>query len=152
VNIQSALTEAAPPSDTLEVNDDIAWVDGRRFTKPDPFLFKARNRRVAVGAMVDLWKDPADVYRVRLPARRKVKFTLTMPRDANPDLAVFSTRARTIYKRRGLLKWSYRKKGKTDRVTLRNGGRHAKVVYAVIYSPTSKDSRLDAPYVLRIKR
>jgi hypothetical protein len=152
VNLEAALTEPAPAPDTVEVNDDIEWVDGRRFNGPDPFFFRARNRRRAANAMVDYWKDPADVYRIQLPARRTLRLTITMPRGANADLAVFSKRGRTIYKRRGMLRWSYRKNGKTDRVTVRNRGRRAKVAYAVVYSPTSKDPRFDAPYRLTVKR
>src|SRR5215217_7386777 len=34
VNLPRALTARAPALDRLEVNDDIAWVDGRRFTRP----------------------------------------------------------------------------------------------------------------------
>ena len=78
--------------------------------------------------------------------------TLTMPRGANADLAAFSKRARTIYKRRGMLAWSYTKAGKTERVTVRNRSRRTKVVYAVVYAPTKKDARYDAPYTLTIKR
>ena len=44
VNIRAALSRTAPASDTLEVNDDISWVDGRRLGRPDPFLFRARDR------------------------------------------------------------------------------------------------------------
>jgi hypothetical protein len=81
-----------------------------------------------------------------------LKLRLTMPRGTNPDLAVFSKRARTIYKKRGMLGWSYNKAGKTERVTVRNKSRRKKVVYAVVYSPTKKDARYDAPYRLTIRR
>jgi len=152
VNVQKALTASAPALDVLEVNDNIDWVDGRRFSKPDPFFFRARDRRRTLDATVDYWKDYADVYRVQVPAHRKLKMTLTMPRGTNPDLAAFSKRAKTIYKKRGMLAWSYKKAGKTDRVTVRNRSRRAKVVYAVVYAPTKKDARYDAPYRLSIKR
>jgi Subtilase family len=152
VDVQKALTDPAPAPDALEVNDNIDWVDGRRFSKPDPFFFRARDRRRALDATVDYWKDYADVYRVQVPARRKLKLTLTMPRGTNPDLAVFSKRAKTIYKKRGMLGWSYKKAGKTERLTVRNRSRRKKVVYAVVYSPTKKDARYDASYRLSIKR
>jgi hypothetical protein len=152
VDIRTALTAPAPALDTLEVNDDIEWVDGRRFTKPDPFLFGARDRKRSVRGTVDYWKDYADVYRIQIPARRMLKLTLRIPRGTNPDLAVYGKRGRTVYKRRGRLAWSHRKAGKTERVTIRNRGRRPKVAYAVIYSPTKNDARYDASYALTIRR
>ena len=152
VNVQEALTAREPAPDALEVNDNIDWVDGRRFSKPDPFFLRARDRRRSLNATVDYWKDYADVYRVQLKGRRKLKLKLTMPRGTNPDLAVFSKRAKTIYKKRGMLGWSYNKAGGTERLTVRNTSRRTKVVYAVVYSPTKKDARYDAPYRLSIKR
>ena len=89
-------------------NDDIEWVDGRRFSRPDRFLFQKRHRRRRVDASVDLWKDPADVYRVQVRPRTRVRLTLTMPRREDVDLAAFGTRARTIERARGLLGASLR--------------------------------------------
>jgi subtilase family protein len=152
VNLGKALTSPAPARDSLEVNDDIEWVDGRRFNKPDPFLFTARDRRSSIRGTVDYWKDYADVYRVQIPGRRKLKLTLKMPRGTNPDLAAFSKRGRTIYRKRGRLAWSYKPASKIDRVTIRNRARRAKIVYAVVYSPTKNDARYDASYTLTIKR
>ena len=67
IDLSAALADDDPPVDTLEVNDDIEWVNGRRFTRPDPLLFRARHRRRSVSAAVDRWKDPADVYRIQVP-------------------------------------------------------------------------------------
>ena len=152
VNVQEALTARAPAPDALEVNDNIDWVDGRRFSKPDPFFFSTRDRKRALDATVDYWKDYADVYRVQVAPHRKLNLKLTMPRGTNPDLAAFSRRAKTIYRRRGMLAWSYNKAGKTERLTVRNKSRRKKLVYAVVYSPRKKDARYDAPYRLTIKR
>jgi hypothetical protein len=152
VDLGKALTAPAPAIDRLEVNDDIDWVDGRRFIKPDPFLFRARDHRRSISGTVDWWKDYADVYRVQVPAHRTLKMTLRMESGTNPDLAAFSKRARTIYKRRGRLAWSYNPAGRTEHLTVRNRGRRPKVVYAAVYSPTDKDKYLDADYTLTIKR
>jgi Subtilase family len=152
VNIRRALKDPAPAADTLEVNDDISWVDGRRFTKPDPFLFKAHDRKRSVRGVVDYWKDYADVYRIQIRARRALTLTLRMPRGTNPDLAAFSTRGRTIYRKRGRMAFSFKKASRTDRVTIRNHARRARTAYAVVYSPTRNDARYDAPYTLTIKR
>jgi subtilisin family serine protease len=152
VDLASALAAGDPPLDALEVNDNIDWVDGRRFDTANPFFFTARDRRRTVHGTVDYWKDYADVFRVQIPARRKLTMTLRAARGTNPDLAAYSTRARTIYKRRGQLAWSYRPAGKTERVTIRNRSRRAKAAYAVVYSPTKKDARYDAAYTLTVKR
>ena len=75
-----------------------------------------------------------------------------MPRDADPDLAVYRARGRTIYRRRGRFAWSLHGPGKSDRVYISHGARRAQVAYAVVYSPTSAADRLDAPYTLTIDR
>ena len=91
IDLGRALARTAPAVDPGEMNDDIEWVNGRRFTRPDRFLFRKRHRRRRVDASVDLWKDPADVYRVQVRARTRVRLTLTMPRREDVDLAAFGT-------------------------------------------------------------
>jgi subtilase family protein len=152
VNIPQALTADAPAIDSLEVNDDIAWVNGRRLGKADPFVFAGHDRKLKIRGTVDYWKDYADVYRIQLAPHRKLKLTVTTQRDANPDLAVFSKKARTIYRKRGLLAWSYKPAGKTERLTIRNRKGRKLTAYAVIYCPGKKDPRYDAPYTLTLKR
>ena len=66
VDILGALAGAKPPEDTLEVNDDMEWVDGRRFSRPDPFFYRGGAGRRGLTAVVDYWKDPADVYRFKI--------------------------------------------------------------------------------------
>jgi hypothetical protein len=110
------------------------------------------DRTRSVRGVVDFWKDYADVYRVQIRARRALHLTLRMPHGTNPDLAAYSARGRTIYKGRGRLGWSYKRAGKTERVTIHNRARHRTVAYAVVYSPTANDDRYDAPYTLTVKR
>ncbi len=138
--------------DTLEVHDDIEWVDGRRFTTPDPLFFRARDYRRTARAPVDHWKDPADVYRIGLAGRAHRRLILRMPHDADADLAVFSARGRTIYRRRDRVAWSLRDTGRTDQLFIRNTARRALVGYAVVYGPVRDADRFDAPYTLMIRR
>lgn len=152
VNLPGALDERTPAIDRGEVNDDIPWVNGERFTRPDPFLFRAHDHKRTVRGTVDLLKDYADVYRVQIPKRRTLRLTMRVAPGTNPDLAAFSTRAHTIYKRRGLLATSYHRAGKTERLTIRNRARRPKVAYAVVYSPTNTDDFYDASYTLTVKR
>jgi Subtilase family len=153
IELGAALVERAPQQDTVEVNDDIEWVNGQRFTRPDTPVFRARQRKRRLEATVDLWKDPADVYRVQLPSRRRwLEIVLGMPRDANADLAVFNDRGRSIYRGRGLMATSYRRAGRTDRAYVRSRTRRPQTAYVVVYGPTEKDTRIDAPYSLTVRR
>ena len=153
VEVGAALFERAPQQDTFEVNDDIEWVDGQRFTRPDTPVFRAGQRKRRLTATVDLWKDPVDVYRVQLPSRRRsLEIALGMPRDANADLAVFNHRGQSIYRDHGLMATSSRRAGRTDRVYVRSSTRRPQMAYVVVYGPTEKDERIDAPYRLTLRR
>ncbi len=151
IDLGAALARTAPAVDPGEVNDDIEWVNGRRFARPDRLLFRKRHRRRRVDASVDLWKDPADVYRVQVRARTRIRLTLTLPRRDDADIAAFATRARTIQRARGLLGASLRGAGKTDRVTI-SAARRSRVVYvAVIHAGPTADF-LNASYGLTVTR
>ena len=84
VNLAGALTREDPPVDTTEVNDDIEWIDGTRFSRADTPVFKAGNSRKVYGGYVDAWKDPADVYRIEVAKGRKVTVKLTHQQPLGP--------------------------------------------------------------------
>lgn len=149
VNVAGALSQADPPRDSAEVNDDIEWVNGTRFTRPDPYLFRTVSRSV-VGSL-DTWKDPADVYRIQVPARSRVEVKLRTTRRSDPDLAVFQSSARTVYARRKLVGSSFLGPGRTDRVVIRNRGRRT-VAYVAVYAPTTEADYFDAAYALTVRR
>ena len=151
IDLQSALIADAPATDPGEVNDDIPWVNGTRFTRPNPLLFRKRNRRRRVDARVDLWKDPADVYRIQVPGRRRLRVTLGPASYADADLEIYTTRGRTIYRRRGRIAGSYRPAGKLDRVVV-PAARRTRVVYAVAFHAGVQADYLDAPYRLTVER
>lgn len=151
IDLRAALARTAPPVDPGEVNDDIEWVNGRRFTRPDRLLFRKRHRRRRVDASVDLWKDPADVYRIQVRARTRIRLTLTLPRRHDADLAAFSTRARTIQRARGLLGASLRGAGVTDRVTI-SATRRSRVVYVAVIHGGPRAEFLNATYGLTVTR
>jgi len=151
IDLQAALAARAPRVDPGEVNDDIPWINGTRFTRPDPALFRSWQRRSRIDASIDMWKDPADVYRIQVPARRRLLVTLGPARYADPDLTVYSTRARTIHARRGWIGASYRPAGRFDRVVV-PASRRRRVVYAAVYDPGEDADYLDAPYRLTVER
>ena len=150
VNLAGALARADPPVDTTEVNDDIEWIDGTRFSRADTPVFKAGNSRKVYGGYVDAWKDPADVYRIEVAKGRKVTVKLSTNSRSDPDLAVFGAKAKTVYSKKARLGVSFRGTGKTETVTVRNRGSRKKIAYIAVYAPGSQAALLDAPYVLTI--
>ena len=151
IDLGRALARTAPAVDPGEMNDDIEWVNGRRFTRPDRFLFRKRHRRRRVDASVDLWKDPADVDRVQVRARTRIRLTLTLPRRDDADLVAFTTRARTIERARGLLGASLRRAGVTDRVTI-GAAQRSRVVYVAVIHGGPQADFLNATYRLTVTR
>jgi hypothetical protein len=147
LNVGAALTETAPPPDPAEPNDNMIWVDGRAFGRPDRLLFKGGKTR-RVGATIDVFEDPADVYRIRLRARSRVKITANPVRDDDVDLRVYRGTAKSLGDAKAL-KRSARRGRRTERITLRNRSRRARVYYvAVRVQPNVND--LDAAYALRV--
>jgi hypothetical protein len=151
IDLGAALASGAPHLDPLEVNDDIPWVNGTRFTRPYAAIFRRSQRRRSISAQVDMWKDPADVYRVQVPARRRLRVTARPASYADSELEIYSTRARTIYGRHGRIDGSYAPAGRLDTVTV-PAARRARVVYAVVYHPGQMADYIDAPYRLAIAR
>jgi len=78
--------------------------------------------------------------------------SLRMPRDADPDLAVYSTRGRSIHRSRGRVGESLRGPGLRDVVRFRNSARRPRNGYVVVYAPTAAAGRIDAPYSLSVER
>ena len=150
LNVGAALAGPAPGIDPGEVNDDIEWVNGSRFTRPDQLLFRTGQRRVAIAALVDHWKDPVDVYRVQVRRRARMRVTVRMPRNANPDLVVFDEHAQTVYARRGVIRRSRRAAGRTETVAFRNPTGRTRLAYVAVAAPAR--GRLDAPYALTVAR
>jgi hypothetical protein len=146
LSVGSALTIPPMPRDPGEPNDDIVWVDGRMFTKPDPLLFKGR-RSVRITALLDAFEDPADVYRIRLRPHSRERISANPAGSDDVALAVYRKAAKQLSSKP--LKRSARRGKRTERLTLRNRSRRARVFYvAVRVQPGARD--LDATYALRV--
>jgi Subtilase family len=146
LDVAAALKRTPPVRDPREPNDDIVWVDGRAFQKPDPPLWKGGKGRV-IRALLDQYEDPTDVYPVRLPARSRTRIVLR-PTFGDADLAVVDGKAKRISGAKRLA--SSVKDGKaTDRVVVRNRSQKSKLVYVSIrVDPQARD--LDAGYRLAV--
>ena len=148
-----ALSDRAPAPDPVEPNDDIEWVNGRHFRR-DPAINKPRRRvrrRTLLSARLDRLEDPTDVYRVVVGAGWTMRIR-SRPRAGDPDLDVFSRRARTVYYRRKprtLLGASRRPGRRIDTVYVRNRSRRPRFVWVAVY-PTGE--RFDAAYRLEARR
>jgi subtilisin family serine protease len=149
VNLRDALANRVPPADPLEPNDDVEWVNGKRFGGPHAPIFGRNDRVKSVTATLDRFEDPADVYRVILPPRSTVRFRMTV-QWGDPDLDVYSGGIRTINRDTGLLGRSVRNGRLPDTVTVVNRSRSARTVYANSY--VLEGSPLDSGYRLEVRR
>ncbi len=148
LDIPAALTGSPPPVDPLEPNDDVDQVKaGGIFSAAKPLVqgsFKAR---------VDLTEDPADLYRVNVPAHRTL--TVTLKPDANVNLELWGPQTRSVTetgdeRRRDLLASSANQGVHAEVVRWTNTGKKAIVAYADVYFP-SPSRALDANYALSVK-
>ena len=149
LNVDRALAQAAPPSDPTEPNDDLVWVNGRAFGKPDRAIWSQGGPR-RLDALLDQYEDPADVYRVVLPRRSAVRVSVT-PRFGATDIAAHNSRAAAIDERKGRIATSRRAGTRTDRFTLRNRGRRKRSVYVSV-TVDRRRGGLDAGYGLLVRR
>ena len=88
LDVQAALALPSPVRDPFEPNDDVEEVDpngDRNLAKPPPLTTRTK-LAARIGGRVDAYEDPRDVYRVWLPARRRVALHLTGTADADLSL------------------------------------------------------------------
>jgi hypothetical protein len=147
-HLPTALAARAPRRDYLEPNDDIEWIDGRRFQRPDRPVWRG-SRRLVFSGTVDQLEDPVDVYRFRMTPRSSVRIRIT-PSFGDPDLEVFDARAKTVYRRRGFIVDSRRRGRRRDVLWLDNTARRPASGYVSIY-PKPRTS-LSAGYRLSFSR
>jgi subtilase family protein len=146
LTVGAALTIEPPPRDPSEPNDDMMWVDGRAFERPDRLIYSGRGTRRRT-ALLDTSEDPADVYRIRLRGRSRVRITANPTRRDEIELAGFRSSARSLRARP--LARSSRRGPRTERITLRNRSRRARTFYVAVAIPR-RARDLDAGYALRV--
>jgi hypothetical protein len=90
LNVQAALSVAAPARDPLEPNEDVEYVKPGGFfeTGVQPLTAPGRDRGT-IAARLDRNEDPRDVYRVFAPARREL--VLTAAGDPDVDMSVWAS-------------------------------------------------------------
>jgi hypothetical protein len=150
LNVDRALAQSPPPADPREPNDDISWVSGRAFGRATPAIWSGGRRAARFTALIDAFEDPADVYRIRIPRRARVRVSVT-PRSGATDLAAHKSSARAIDESRTLLGKSDLGGRKTDSLNLRNGSRRARTVYVSVSVDRNKGN-INAIYSLVVRR
>ncbi len=145
LSVGRALAIPPMPPDPLEPNDDMVWVDGRAFSRPDRPLY-AGGRRVRLTGLLDAFEDPADVYRIRLRPHTRERISADPAGSDNVALRVYGGAAKSL-RARSLLS-SARRGSRTEAVTLRNRSGRARVYYVAVRVQGRSD--LDAAYTLRV--
>jgi Subtilase family len=84
VNMPALLAAPIPAVDPLEPNDDIDQVKPGEMFASGKRPINPSGKNASLRARIDLTEDPDDVYRVVIPAKRKVTVTVR----ANDDLAL----------------------------------------------------------------
>ena len=146
LSVGAAETITPPPPDPAEPNDDIVWVDGRAFGKPDRLFFAGRGRARLVG-LLDVFEDPADVYRVRLRPRSRVKVSANPSGRGDVALYAYARKAKQLSARP--LERSAHRGRRTERLVLRNSSRKRRTFYVAVRIQRGVRI-LDATYALRV--
>ncbi len=146
LSVGRAETITPPPPDPAEPNDDIMWVDGRAFGKPDRAFYTGHGHPRLLG-LLDVFEDPADVYRVRLRPRSHVKVSANPANRGDVALFAYARKAKKISSR-PLVRSAHRGK-RTERIVLRNRSRKPRTFYVAV--TIQRGVRiLDATYALRV--
>jgi hypothetical protein len=147
LSVARALAIKAPPRDLGEPNDDIRWTDGTMFDKPDRLFYKGTGHRRLFG-LIDVLEDPADVYRIRLRGHSTRKITANPTGKDDVALYVYRHKAKRL-SQKPYRRSAHKKRGRTERIKLHNGGKRQKTYYVAIrVQPGVRD--LDAGYALRV--
>jgi hypothetical protein len=132
-DLPTALSAPAPSRDPLEPNENVSWINGKYFGRPDPPIWKGSRRGVYLNAGSDRLEDPFDVYRVVIPGRRAMKVSVK-PRYGNPTLEIYNGWVKTIISNRGRISVSRRPGRARETLVVSNPFRRPRVAYISVWS------------------
>jgi subtilisin family serine protease len=144
LDIPALFTTALPAVDPQEPNDDIDQVAAGQMFSTATAPINGVGKNALLSGRVDAVEDPSDVYRVVVPAKRR----LTVSYSANAQslaVALWSSSARSISSTAGLLASPNRRAA-----AWRNSSARPRVVYAAIW-PADNPTHLDASYTLQVR-
>lgn len=148
VQVSRTLRARAPRLDPLEPNEDIVWIDGRRF-RVDPPIWRG-GRPMRLLARLDSYEDPVDVYRVIVPPRTRVRVGLRSL-GGDVDVEIYDGRASTVHGRRGRITGSYRPGSRVDLVGVVNRTHGRRKMYIAAFVPSTSRA-VDPSYRLSVGR
>lgn len=146
LKVEGALAAEAPVADKLEPNDDIGWIDGRLLSdgnqpiEASP-LWPHDGRKVRTLQATLSPGDPADVYRIRVPARTRLVIGVA---QAEGDVQIDLRRqgpAQTIQNEVGVIGVSDLPAPKTEGLAITNRARGARSLYLVVRTGKRSDAR-----------
>ena len=126
-------------------------VAGKLFRNGDAPLTRPGHGRAALSARLDVTEDPEDLYRVWVPAHRRVSIRVAPTADADVELWNASTPSVLVTgaaRRRHLLAGSGRKGRAAEAVAYRNRSWRGTYVFLDVYLP--EDGASSAEYRARI--
>jgi Subtilase family len=147
LNVPAALAKPTPPVDPEEPNDDIYQVvAGKLFRNAAPPLTSPRRARASVDARLDVTEDPEDVYRVWVPARRRIAIRVALSGDADVELWNASTPSVFIggaARRKHLLDGSGNDGDRVENLAYRNRSARGTFVFLDVYLPEHGSATAD---------
>jgi hypothetical protein len=152
LSIEESLTAPVPVADPYEPNDDIKWANGSLIGLKTPYLWRAgKGKRRILTASLSRAKDPADVYRVMIPRRRRI-FVNVSQLEGDVVLSALKPKARTIYgPRSNLIVRSDRSYPKTEGILVRNLKKKPQAIWLAI-TPSPNQAGNDSRYRIKVVR
>lgn len=152
LSIEKSLAEPTPLPDPYEPNDDIRWANGTMIGIKSPFLWRTGfGKRRTVTATLSRAKDPADVYRVLIPARRRIVVNVTQL-EGDVVLTALKPKARKISKPgKNLIVRSNRPYPKTEGIVVRNLKKRPQSIWLAL-TPSRRQTGNDAAYTIKVAR
>jgi len=139
LDLPAALSSPAPSVDPEEPNEDVYQiVAGKLFKRSAPPLTSPGHGRTTLSARLDISEDPEDVYRVWIPAHRRVVIQVVPTADADVELWNSSTPSVLVTggaRRKHLIDGSGNNGSVPDTVAARNRSRRGIYVFLDVYLP-----------------
>lgn len=153
LDVEAALAARRPYDDPHEPNDDIPLLKGKGWLKKAKHTWKRRKRHrvTRFRATLSRSKDPADVYRVRVPARKRILVTAV---QLEGDVRITALRPSTkslTRTRKKVIVTSDRPYPKIEGIRVRNLRRKSKDIWIAV-TPGSAGTADYAAYRLTIRQ
>jgi hypothetical protein len=144
IDLPAALTRPAPLVDPQEPNDDVFQVTGGLFRRPSKLLTTHRKPSARLRARLERSEDPDDVYRVLIPAGKRISISIFSSGD--PGATLWHPRTSTVLTnnssaRENWLAASNKPGRQAERLVYRNEGKRAIVAFLDVWIPRGTGER-----------